>query len=104
MNSNHIFNIVAPPVLTFIFSGICYSWACATRRGKPLTPLQRGMILYATIFALGMVYLILFQDVVGEFLRWKDAWIAALVLWGLVLAVLAWRRHRSSFFHRSDMG
>jgi tryptophan-rich sensory protein len=96
MNSNEIFNIVAPPILTLIFSGICYAWARTTRRGKPLTSLQRGMILYAAVFALGMVYLILFQDGLGRFFRWRDAWIAALVLWGVMLAALAWRRHRST--------
>lgn len=104
MNSNQIFNIIAPPVLALMFSVICYGWARATRRGKPLTSLQRGMILYATIFALGMVYLILFQDGLGKFLRWKDAWIAALVLWGLILAALAWWRHRSTLSERSDVG
>ena len=99
MSSNQIFNLVAPPILTLIFSGICYAWARATRRGEPLTPLQGGMILYATIFALGMVYLILFQDGVVRLLRWKYAWIVALVLWGTILAALAWRRHRSTLSH-----
>jgi tryptophan-rich sensory protein len=97
MNSNEIFNTFAPPILTLIFSGICYGWARTTRRGKPLTSMQRQMIVYATVFALGMAYLILFQDELGRFLRWGDAWIAGLILWGVMLAAFAWCRHRSTF-------
>jgi formate/nitrite transporter FocA (FNT family) len=94
MSDKDVVKIFAPPVLTFLFLGICYLWARAARRGKPLTHLQRGMILYATAFAFGMTYVILFQDNLAAYLHWKDAWIATIVLWGIVLAILAWRRRR----------
>jgi len=70
-----------------------------TRRGKPLTRLRRGMILYSTAFVFGAAYAILFQDSLGAFLHWREAWIAAIILWGILLAIVAWRRnyaHRSS--------
>jgi hypothetical protein len=63
------------------------------------------MVFYATIFALGMVYLILFQDNLGAFLRWKEAWIAGIVLWGVLVAIVAWqlsRVHRSSDVPSND--
>jgi hypothetical protein len=105
MSDNTLFNILAPPVLSLVFSGICYLWARTTRRGKPLTSLQRRMVFYATIFALGMVYLILFQDNLAAFLRWKEAWIAGIVLWGVLVAIVAWqlsRVHRSSDVPSND--
>jgi hypothetical protein len=100
MSDNTLFNIFAPPILSVVFSGICYLWARTTRRGKLLTSLQRGMVFYATIFAIGMVYMILFQDNLGAFLRWKDAWIAAIVSWGILLAIIAWQRSRA---HRASV-
>lgn len=95
MSDKDVVKIFAPPILTLMFFGICYLWARATRRGKPLTHLQRGMVLYATVFAFGMTYVILFQDNLSAFFHWKEAWIATIVLWGIVLAIVAWWRERA---------
>jgi hypothetical protein len=96
MNDTDLVNIFAPPVLTLTFGGICYLWARAVRRGRPLTQLQRKMIFYATAFAIGMTYAILFQDTLGALVHWKNAWIATLVLWFFLLAIVAWLRNRTN--------
>lgn len=64
-----------------------------------MTKSLREMILYATIFVLGMAYVILFQDTLARFFHWKAAWIAFIILWGLFLGVLAWLR---GYAHRAD--
>lgn len=91
MSDDNLISIFAPPILTLIFSGICYSWARAARRGKPVTRLQRAMIIYATTFVFGMAYAILLQDKLGELLHWRKSWIAAIGLWAALLGLVAWR-------------
>jgi len=88
---NDVSDLFAAPILALLFSGIGYLWARTSRRGKPLTRLQRRMILYATTFILGAAYAILFQEGLGVFLHWREAWIAAIILWAALLAVIAWR-------------
>lgn len=95
MNDDDVVTLFAPPILTLVFLGIGYLWARTTRRGRPLTRLQRGMILYAVLFVFGMEYLIMFQDELGAFLHWKSVWIAAGALWGMLLAVIAWWRNHA---------
>lgn len=72
------------PILALLFSGIAYLWALTTRRGKPLTRLQRWMIFYATAFVLGAAYAILFQDGLGALLHWRESWIGAILFVGCV--------------------
>jgi hypothetical protein len=88
-------DLFSPPILTAMFVGICYLWARSVRRGKPVTQLQRAMILYATVFVFGAAYVILFQNRIAAFIHWENAWIAALMVWGAFLALIAWRRYRS---------
>jgi hypothetical protein len=52
------------------------------------------MLLYATVFVLGMGYAIMFQDHLAALFHWASAWIAMIVAWGALLAAIAWTKHR----------
>lgn len=70
---------------------LSWGWARAVRGGRPLTPLMRGMLLYALLFALGMGYVMMF----GSWFGWPQAlWFALIGVWGVVLALISWWRHR----------
>jgi hypothetical protein len=86
--------IIAVPVLTLIFLGYCFLQAKFIRRGKPLTKLQKQMLVYGTIFVFGACYLIIFQQVLSDFFHSENAWKVAVVVWGLLLSITAWQRNR----------
>jgi len=86
--------VAAIPVLTLILLGVIYLWSRGVRRGKPLLPLQKSMILYASLFSLGMGYAIVFKDQIAELTRWQSGWVVVVILWGVVLAFVARHRHR----------
>lgn len=85
--------VAAIPVLTLILLGVIYLWSRGVRRGKPLLPLQKSMILYASLFSLGMGYAIVFKDQIAALVHWRDAWVVVVILWGIALAFVAWQRH-----------
>ena len=86
--------VAAIPVLVLILLVVIYLWSRGVRRGKPLLPIQKSMILYACLFSLGMGYAIVFKDELAALFGWKSAWIIAAILWGTLLALVAWHRHR----------
>ncbi|MFY9842208.1 MAG: hypothetical protein WA718_21015 [Terriglobales bacterium] len=53
------------------------------------------MILYATIFVLGMAYVILYQDNLAGLTHWRQAWIATSVLWAVLVGAVVWLRRRA---------
>lgn len=86
--------IGAIPILTLILLCVIYLWSRGVRRGKPLLPIQKSMILYATLFSLGMGYTIVFKDQLAGLARRQSAWVAVVILWGVALAFVALHRHR----------
>jgi hypothetical protein len=86
--------IGAIPVLTLILLCVIYLWSRGVRRGKPLLPVQKNMILYAVLFSLGLGYAIVFKDQIAALVRWQSAWVAVVILWGIALALVALHRHR----------
>lgn len=96
MESADVTAIVAIPILTLIFCAYCFLQAKFIRRGKPLTKLQKQMLVYGTIFAFGMGYLIVFQNALGNIFHHQSAWKFAIIIWGLLLLFTAWQRNRSA--------
>ena len=94
--------IIFIPILTLVLAAICYGYARAVRRGQPITAVQKRMIMYACVFCLGMGYALIFKDQLKATLRLEHAWVALTVLWGLMLATLAWYRHRRNRPSRQD--
>jgi hypothetical protein len=96
MRPVNLIDLLTPLVLSGAFLGMSYLWARGTRRGKPLTKLQRRMVVYSTAFICGATYAILFQDHLGESLGWRNAWIAAIVAWAAVLVIFAYAQYRNN--------
>jgi|1185.fasta_scaffold546137_1 hypothetical protein len=88
------FDLIAPPCLTAIVLTIGYLWSRTVRREQPLSSPQKKMMAYAGIFTLGMTYIIMLHEPLGDALHWPSAWIPLLVGWGVILALFAWYRHR----------
>lgn len=87
-------DVVAPPFLTLIGLAFCYLWAKGVVRGRPLTVFQKRLILYATIFMLGMSYTIIFHGQIGAALHWAHAWIGIVAAWAVLLAPIARRNYK----------
>lgn len=90
------FAIFAPPILTVICVILGYLHGRIIRRGKPLSSIQKKMLFYFAFFILGMGYAIMLQDQLAVLLHWRNAWIAVMVAWAALLAVVAWKRYRGN--------
>ena len=88
--------IVFVPIGTLMVFLVGYTWCRGVRGGRPLTRVQKTMIMYTCLFCIGMGYAIIFQRELAFLLHWKDAWVAITVAWGLVLAAATvWKRRRN---------
>jgi hypothetical protein len=90
------FALFGPPILALVVLVLGYVRCREIRGGRPLSSFQRKLLFYAPISCLGMGYSIMFQDELAVFFHWRDAWIAAMILWGAVTAAVAWLRHRKT--------
>jgi hypothetical protein len=97
------FAIFAPPILTLIGVALGYSQCRRIRGGKPLSSIQRKMVLYFAFLLLGMGYAIMLQDHLGALFHWENAWIAVMVAWGTLLAAIAWTRYRRNVLPQSKV-
>jgi hypothetical protein len=80
-------------LLTGIFTLLAWSYARFLRRGEPLTPSMRRGISYSSLFALGMMFLMMFA---GRF-HWAKWLLFTLIgLWGVLVISIAWWRYRQS--------
>jgi hypothetical protein len=90
--------ILFPLVISVIFLVICYAWAYAIRRGKPLTNFMKNSIWYATISCLGMAYAMALRERLEAVFGSPHAWIFATVAWVLILGGTAWLQYRKKTF------
>jgi hypothetical protein len=93
MSDKVLENIVFVPILTVIFGLGCYWRLRMLRHGRSLTPFMRVLLVCLCLFALGMTSAILLQDELATLLHWKEAWLAAILGWAVVLTLFAWRRN-----------
>ena len=91
------FAIFFPPILTLIVIALGYSQSRRIRGGKPLSSIQRKLMLYMPAFVLAMGYAMAFHEQLAALFHWEKAWLAVMVAWGALLAVIAWTRHRGTF-------
>jgi hypothetical protein len=82
-------------VLSLIFLALSWGWARTVRRGQPMTRVQKLMLLYSYLFALGMSECMAGHKYLANWFHWERAWIAAIIIWAMVIAAVAWLRHRS---------
>ena len=89
--TTHFQDLLVVNLAIAVAMALSWGWARAVRGGRPLTLLMRGMLLYALLFAFGMGYVMMF----GSWFGWPYTfWLVLIALWGLVLALIAWWRHR----------
>jgi hypothetical protein len=88
------FDLLMPPVVTLAVLVLGYSQSRMIRRGQPLSSIKRKLLFYGPAFTLGMGYAIILQDQIGTLLHWRNGWIAVIVVWGALLAAVAWMRYR----------
>lgn len=83
------FLVVTMLVLLFIL--LSWSYGRALSGGRQLNPVKRRILTYASVFALGMMYLMVFVSDLGWPQRLMFPMIA---IWGAAVGLVAWRRHR----------
>lgn len=77
--------------LALLFLPLSWVYGRVLSKGGPLNAIKRGILLYAFVFALGMMYLMLF---VSD-LHWPKELIFPLIaFWGVLVGLLAWWRYR----------
>jgi len=77
----------------FIAAFVLLSWLYGRTLGGggPLNAFKRRLLIYASVFGAGMIYLMM----VAAYLRWRDQLMFVLIaIWGLSLAFIAWWRYR----------
>lgn len=88
-----IFDFIMPVVLGAAFLGLGWTSMRSINGGRPLRSVQRGMLVYGSLFVLGAGYLALTGSAFG--LR-PDVWVILFVAWACALAMVAWYRYRRS--------
>ena len=92
-------DVLMPLALALVFLILGWPYARSVSGGRPLNPVQRKMLLYGFWYVLGMGYLV----VAANALRLPDwMWVAVIVAWSLLLALVAWGRYRQG--HRQTSG
>ena len=84
-------DILGPPIIALLVSLLGWGASRSINVGRPLTPIQRSMLLLAFWLMLGIGYSMM---IVGA-PHWPHwTWIPPTILWALFLGFLAWRRCR----------
>jgi hypothetical protein len=90
-------DIIAPPLAAIGWLLISWLYARAVSLGRPLSAVQKGMIIYGFIFVLGMGYLIM----MGGALHWqKTAIFPCIGIWAGAVGLLAWSRKWGRTLHK----
>ena len=84
-------DVLMPPALALVFLGLGWPYARSVSGGRPLNSVQKKMLLYGFWYVLGMGYLVM---TAGALRLPNWAWVASIVTWSLLLAFIAWWRHR----------
>jgi DMSO/TMAO reductase YedYZ heme-binding membrane subunit len=85
--------------LILIFVLLSWVYGRGLSGGRTLNPFKRRLLIYASIFAAGMIYLML---VVSD-LHWRKELVFPLIgLWAIVVGLVAWFRYRRERAHRAS--
>jgi hypothetical protein len=85
------FDLLIPVPVTAVFVMLSWSVCRGINRGGALSSLQKSLLGYTSLFILGSAYS---MGIVGALRLSKSSWIAPTIAWGLLLAFIAWQRHR----------
>jgi hypothetical protein len=77
--------------LALVFLGLSWSYIRSINIDRPLTPIQRKMLLYSFLFVLGMGCVML----LAAHLHWRKQLLFPLIgIWGALLAAIAWWQYK----------
>jgi hypothetical protein len=77
--------------LALLFLLLSWSYGRALSGGRPLNTVKRRILLYAFVFVLGTMYIML---LVSD-LRWSNDLLFPLTgVWGGIVGLMAWWRHQ----------
>lgn len=86
-------DLLMPPALALLFLILGWPYSRSVSGGRPLNVIQLKMLRYGFWYVLGMGYLV----ITAKVLRLPDwMWVALIVIWSLLLALLAWWRNRQA--------
>lgn len=86
-----VFDFIMPVALSAAFLGLSWTSMRSINGGRPLRAVQRGMLIYGSLFVLGAGYLAFTGSALGLRL---DGWVILFAAWGAFLTFVAWYRHR----------
>src|SRR5438309_2453922 len=86
-------DIFGIPIIALVFLFLSWSAGRSIRRGQPLTPAMRKLLLYGFIFVLGAGYSVAIAEMME---RERIPWWAYGIAWALLLSVVAWWRSRKA--------
>lgn len=73
-----------------VFAVMAWAWGRTVRLGRPLTVVQKGMLLYASVFMLGLANTMM----IFSWFDWSHPKMWAIISsWGVLLASVAWFQH-----------
>ena len=85
--------------LILIFVSLSWAYGRVLSGGRALNPFKRRLLIYASVFAAGMIYLML---AVSD-LHWPKELIFPLIgLWAVAVGLVAWFRYRRGRAQRSS--
>jgi hypothetical protein len=91
MNNRYIQDLIIGNGGVLVYLLLGWGWLRSVNGGRSLRPSQKKMLLYSFVFILGMVYLMMF----GSWLHLPPVvWFIAIGVWGVVLVLILWRRHK----------
>lgn len=93
MSQDLLVDLFAPPAGALLFLAMTWAYGRALRGSSPLTPVMKGIMVYGSLFLLGMLYAVS----VGTALSLRVIWIVLVsALWAVLLGGVAWRHtHRA---------
>jgi hypothetical protein len=86
-------------VVAFGISKTAWIYAAIFQRDRPISPFQKTVTRYVSLFVLGMAYLVLWQYEVDAALHLRSAWQGLLLLLAITvvwMTIRALRRNRAS--------
>jgi hypothetical protein len=83
-------DLLMATVFSLVYLVLAWSFSRSVTKGAPLWPLQKKMLLYTFIFALGMSYL---MALAGNNYIPKNLMFPAIGTWAVVVAFAAWLRY-----------
>jgi len=82
-------------VALFVLMG--WGWCRTVRLGKPMTTRQKAMLLYSSVFMLGLSYSMMFSS----WFKWPHpAMWTIIAAWGVLLIIVAILRHQRKRLNR----